>query len=88
MPNAEYQPRKRLIAGVPVRRTARHVRICATQYDQHRIKDLQDFAEEIEYFVDTAACYDSHLLVFPEFVTAQLFSTFDRQVISPFPWMG
>jgi predicted amidohydrolase/GNAT superfamily N-acetyltransferase len=80
MPNPDYQPRKRLIAGAPVRRTARHVRICATQYDQHRIKSLQDFTDEIEYFVDTAACYDSHLLVFPEFVTAQLFSTFERDI--------
>ena len=80
MPNPDYQPRKRLIAGAPVRRTARHVRVCATQYDQHRISTLQDFADEIEYFVDTAACYDSHILVFPEYVTAQLFSTFTRDI--------
>lgn len=80
MPNPDFQPRKRLIAGAPVRRTARHVRICATQYGQQRIKTLQDFRDAVEYFVDTAACYDSHLLVFPEFVTAQLFSTFERDI--------
>jgi predicted amidohydrolase/GNAT superfamily N-acetyltransferase len=80
MPNPDYQPRKRLIAGAPIRRTARHIRVCATQYEQRRIKNLRDFADQIEYCVDTAACYDSHLLVFPEFVTAQLFSTFRRDI--------
>ncbi|MDY6984326.1 MAG: GNAT family N-acetyltransferase, partial [Pseudomonadota bacterium] len=80
LPNPDFQPRKRLIAGAPVRRTARHVRVCATQYDQHRIATLQDFADEIEYFVDTAAVYDSHILVFPEYVSAQLFSTFQRDI--------
>lgn len=80
LPNPDFQPRKRLIAGAPVRRTARHVRVCATQYDQHRIGSLRDFADEIEYFVDTAACYDSHLLVFPEFVSTQLFATFGRGI--------
>ncbi|HHX81826.1 MAG TPA: GNAT family N-acetyltransferase [Pseudomonadaceae bacterium] len=80
MRNPDFQARKRLIAGAPVRRTARHVRVCATQYDQHRIASLQDFADEIEYFVDTAACYDSHLLVFPEFVSTQLFSTFQKDI--------
>lgn len=80
LPNPDFQPRKRLIAGAPVRRTARHVRVCATQYDQHRIGTLQDFADEIEYFVDTAAVYDSHILVFPEYVSAQLFSTFQRDI--------
>jgi predicted amidohydrolase len=80
MENPDYQPRKRLIAGAPVRRTARHVRVCATQYDQRRIRTLQDFADQIEYFTDTAACYDSHLLLFPEFVTTQMFSTMERDI--------
>jgi len=78
--NADHLPRKRLIAAAPVRRTARHVRVCATQYDQRKIASLAEFAEQVEYFVDTAACYDSHLLVFPEFVTAQLFSTFTKDI--------
>jgi predicted amidohydrolase/GNAT superfamily N-acetyltransferase len=80
MPNPDSQPRKRLIAGAPIRRTARHVRVCATQYDQRRIASFEDFAEQIEYFASTAASYDSHLLVFPEYVTAQLFSTFERGI--------
>ncbi|HET8940797.1 MAG TPA: bifunctional GNAT family N-acetyltransferase/carbon-nitrogen hydrolase family protein [Rudaea sp.] len=78
MTNPDFQPRKRLIAGAPVRRTARHVRVCATQYDQRRIATFDDFAEQIEYFADSASSYDSHLLLFPEFVTAQLFSTMER----------
>jgi len=80
MANPDFQPGKRLIAGAPVRRTARHVRVCATQYEQRRIANLEEFSERIEYYVDTAACYDSHLLVFPEFVCAQLFSTFEKDL--------
>lgn len=79
MENPDFQLKKRMIAGAPVKRTARHVRVCATQYDQRRIRTIDDFAEQVEYFVDTAACYDSHLLVFPEFVSAQLFSTFGME---------
>src|SRR3546814_1273510 len=71
MENPDSQPRKRLIAGAPVRRTARHVRVCATQYDQRRIANFDEFAEQIEYFASTAASYDSHLLLFPEYVSAQ-----------------
>ena len=80
MPNPDYQPRKRMIAGAPVRRTARHIRVCATQYEQRRVRTLKDFTDQIEYCVDTAACYDSHLLLFPEFVTAQLFSMFREDI--------
>lgn len=78
MPNPHYQERKRLIAGAPIRRTTRHVRVCAAQYDQRKIAHFGEFAEQIEFFAQAAASYDSHLLVFPEFVTAQLFSTFPR----------
>jgi predicted amidohydrolase/GNAT superfamily N-acetyltransferase len=80
MDNPDFQATKRMIAGAPVRRTARHVRVCATQYDQRKITSLKDFEDQIEYYVDTAACYDSHLLVFPEFVTVQMFSTFVRDI--------
>lgn len=78
MPNPDFHPRRRLIAGAPIRRTARHVRVCATQYDQRRISSVEDFADQIEYFAQSAATYDCHLLLFPEFVTAQLYSTFTR----------
>lgn len=78
MANPHFQPRKRLIAGAPIRRTARHVRVCAAQYDQRRITSFTEFAEQVEYFAQAASSYDSHLLVFPEFVTAQLFSSFPK----------
>jgi predicted amidohydrolase/GNAT superfamily N-acetyltransferase len=80
MANPDYQPRKRLIAGAPVRRTARHIRVCATQYEQRRINSFDEFAEQIEYFAYSAEMYDSHLLLFPEYVTTQLFSTFTRGI--------
>lgn len=80
MPNPDYHPRRRLIAGSPVRRPARHVRVCATQYDQRRIHSFDDFTDQVEYFAHSAANYDSHLLLFPELVTAQLCSTFTRGI--------
>jgi predicted amidohydrolase len=63
-----------------VRRTARHVRVCAAQYGQRRISSFEYFADQIEYFAQSAATCDSHLLLFPEFVTAQLYSTFTRGI--------
>ncbi len=80
MSNPDHRARRRLIAGAPVRRTARHVRVCATQYDQRRISSFEDFAEQVEYFAQSAADYDCHLLLFPELFTAQLYSTFSRGI--------
>lgn len=80
MPNPTFEARKRMLAGAPMKNPVRHVRVCATQYDQRRITDFSEFADQIEYFADTAQTYDSHILVFPEFVTAQLFSTYPRGI--------
>lgn len=50
------------------------VRVAAVQYKVRRIRDFDDFAEQIAYFVETAADYRADFVLFPEFVTMQLLS--------------
>jgi predicted amidohydrolase/GNAT superfamily N-acetyltransferase len=76
MANPRYQAKRRMVAGAPLRATARRLRVCTVQYDQRRIDDWQDFADQVHHHVRTANSYDSHLLVFPEYLTVQLFSSF------------
>src|SRR6187399_1893272 len=50
------------------------VRVAAVQYQVRRIRDFQEFAEQIEYFVETAFEYRADFVLFPEFNTMQLLS--------------
>lgn len=50
------------------------VRIACVQFQVRRVKDFDDFADQVRYFVQTAAEYRSDFLVFPEFFTVQLLS--------------
>lgn len=50
------------------------VRVAAVQYQVRRIDTFEEFAEAIEYFVETAFEYRSDFVVFPEFTTMQLLS--------------
>ncbi len=50
------------------------VRVATVQYQQRRIKGFDDFARQVEYFVDIAADYRSDFVVFPELFTLQLLS--------------
>ena len=52
----------------------RKVRVAAVQYKVRRIKDFQEFAEQVEYFVETAFEYRADFVLFPEFTTMQLLS--------------
>ncbi len=78
MPNTKYRAKKRALAGQSIKRTLRRARICAVQYEMRKIKSWEELCEQVEYFVDTADLYDSHLPVFPELFIAQMLSTFDR----------
>ncbi len=77
-PNQRHRPTKRMLAAQPIRRSARRARVCAVQYEMRRIKDWDEFCEQVEYFIDTADAYDCHLLVLPELFTAQLLCTMPR----------
>jgi predicted amidohydrolase len=50
------------------------VRISAVQYQFRTIQSFDDFAQQVSFFVESAADYDSHFVVFPEFLTMQLLS--------------
>ena len=56
------------------------VRIACVQYQVRKINTFEDFAKQVEYFVETAADYKSDFVLFPEFFSVQLLS-----VIEPLP---
>ncbi len=75
MPNPDFDSAKRRIAGAPISKSVRKVRVCAAQYQMRQIKCWDDFERQVEFFADTANEYHCHFLLFPEMFTAQLFST-------------
>lgn len=53
------------------------VRIACVQYKVRKIKNFEDFANQVEYFVETAADYRSDFVLFPEFFSVQLLSVIE-----------
>jgi predicted amidohydrolase len=51
------------------------VRICCVQYRLRKIKSFDDFANQVEFFIDVAEDYNSDFVLFPELLTTQLIST-------------
>lgn len=56
------------------RRATQRVRVGLVQYQMRRIRTFDDFATQVEFFVDTAGDYRADLLLFPELFTLQLLS--------------
>jgi predicted amidohydrolase len=50
------------------------VRIATTQYLLRPLRDFDEFVQQVTFFVESAADYNSHFLLFPEFFTMQLLS--------------
>ncbi len=73
--NPRYRPAKRRIAASPMHRPVRRIRVCAAQYQMRRVRDWEEFENQVDFFVSTAEQYHCHFLLFPELFTAQLFST-------------
>jgi len=63
--NPDYQP---------IQDRQRKVRVAAVQYQVRRIREFDEFAEQVEYFVETAFHYRADFVLFPEFNTVQLLS--------------
>ncbi|MEZ5466428.1 MAG: bifunctional GNAT family N-acetyltransferase/carbon-nitrogen hydrolase family protein [Lysobacterales bacterium] len=58
------------------------VRVATVQYQQRRIASFDQFAAQVEYFVDVAADYNADFVVFPELITLQLLSV-ENAPLSP-----
>jgi predicted amidohydrolase/GNAT superfamily N-acetyltransferase len=56
------------------------VRVCAIQYQQRRVKSFEEFAHQVEYFIDVVADYKADFAVFPELFTLQLLSIENEEV--------
>ncbi len=80
MDNPDYNEAKRRIAGSPVRRPVRKIRVCAAQYQMRRLADWHAFENQVEFYVHTASEYHCHFLLFPELFTVQLFSLMDPEI--------
>ena len=53
------------------------VRVGCVQYQVRKIENFDDFADQVDYFVETASDYRVDFLVFPEFFSVQLLSQRD-----------
>jgi predicted amidohydrolase/GNAT superfamily N-acetyltransferase len=56
------------------------VRIACVQYQQRRVASFEEFAHNLEYFVDVVADYKSDFVVFPELFTLQLLSVENKRI--------
>lgn len=56
------------------------VRVACVQYQQRAVASFEEFARQVEYFVDAVADYKADFVVFPELFTLQLLSIENRQV--------
>ncbi|MEZ6048880.1 MAG: GNAT family N-acetyltransferase [Planctomycetaceae bacterium] len=50
------------------------IRICAVQYQLRTISTFDEFAQQCEFFLDTASDYKCDFILFPELFTTQLLS--------------
>lgn len=53
---------------------AHYTRVSAVQYQMRAINSFNDFARQVEFFVDTSSDYRSDFVLFPEMITLQLLS--------------
>lgn len=58
------------------------VRIASVQYQVRRVASFDDFAKQIEYFVDVASDYRADFVLFPELITIPLLSI-ETERLSP-----
>ncbi|HAC14930.1 MAG TPA: carbon-nitrogen hydrolase [Bacteroidetes bacterium] len=72
--NLEYRHAapKRKISSQPVR-------ICCVQYQMREIDNFEQFAQQVEYFVDVASDYKCDFVLLPELLTVQLLSFVKEQ---------
>ena len=75
--NTRSRPRKRTPRGP---RPPRTVRVGAVQYQLRAVASFEEFAHQVEYFVDAVSDYKADFAVFPELFTLQLLSIDNKHV--------
>jgi len=53
---------------------SRPVRVCGIQYCLRPVKSFEEFAEQVETYVDVGDDYDADVIIFPELLASQLLS--------------
>jgi predicted amidohydrolase/GNAT superfamily N-acetyltransferase len=61
-------------------RRPQSVRVAAVQYQLRAVNSFEEFAHQVEYFVDVVADYKADFAVFPELFTLQLLSIENAQI--------
>jgi len=64
--NPDYRPKSA--------EDVRKVRVASVQYQVRRVASFESFADQVEYFVSTAADYRADFVMFPELFSVQLLS--------------
>ncbi|MFH1299877.1 MAG: GNAT family N-acetyltransferase [Planctomycetota bacterium] len=54
--------------------TVEPIRICVVQYQMRSVKSFDEFAQQCEFFLDTASDYKCDFILYPELFTTQLLS--------------
>ena len=63
-------------------KTSFPVRICVVQYIMKQISSFEEFAKQVEYYIDVASDAGSDFAVFPEIFTTQLMSFLNEKIPS------
>lgn len=58
----------------PTDKSERKIRVACVQYQVRKVDSFEAFADQVEYFVETAQDYRADFVVFPEFFSVQLLS--------------
>jgi len=74
--NIYYEPRKRLL-----NLKTTNVRIALVQWQMRTVKDFDALYEQIEFFVDAAAGYESDFILFPEYFHAPLMAGYNHMAM-------
>ncbi|WP_417793987.1 GNAT family N-acetyltransferase [Terasakiella pusilla] len=61
-------------------RVEQTVRVSIVQYQQRKVASFEEFAKQVEYFVDVVADYKADFVLFPELFTLQLLSIENQEI--------
>ncbi len=78
--NEKYMDAEKVISDEPRGRASRTVRVSLVQYQQRKVSSFEEFAKQVEYFVDVVADYKADFVLFPELFTLQLLSIENEEI--------